>query len=102
MVSGSITSWQRWGKMKTVTDFVFLGSKITTDGDYSCEIKRYLLFGRKAMTNLDKYIKKQRYHFGNKGPSSQIMVFLVVMNGCEICTIKKDLVVKSYPTHMTS
>ena len=70
MVSSPITSWQIDGEtMKTVTDFIFLGSKITADGDCSHEIKRYLLLGRKAMTNLD--IKKQRHYFANKGPSSQ-------------------------------
>ena len=61
----------RWGKMETVRDFIFLGSKITADGDYSHEIKRRLLLGRKVMTNLDSYIKKQRHYFANKGPSSQ-------------------------------
>ena len=56
--------------METVTDFIFLDSKITADGDCSHEIKRCLLLGRKAMTNLRKHIKKQRYYFANKGPSS--------------------------------
>ena len=69
---GPITSWQIEGeKEETVTDFIFLGSKITVDGDCSHEIKRYLFLGRKAMTNLDKSIKKQRHHFANKGPYSQ-------------------------------
>ena len=68
MASGLITSWQTDGKtMETVTDFIFLGSKITADGDYSHEIKRRLLLGRKAMTNLDSILKKQRHHFANKG-----------------------------------
>ena len=58
-------------KMETVTDFIFLGSKITVDGDCSHEIKRCLSLGRKAMTNLDKCIKKQRHHLADKGPSSQ-------------------------------
>ena len=70
MASGPIISWQINGEeMKTVTDFFFLGSKITADGDCSHEIKRCLLLGRKAMTNLDN-IKKQRHYFANKGPSS--------------------------------
>ena len=72
MASGPITSWQIDGEtMETVRDFIFLGSKITADGDCSHEIKRHLLLGRKAMTNLDGIIKKQRHHFANKGPSSQ-------------------------------
>ena len=57
--------------METVTDFIFLGSKITADGDCSHEIKRHLLLGRKSMTNLNSHIKKQRHYFTNKGPSSQ-------------------------------
>ena len=72
MASGPITSWEIDGEtMETVTDFIFLGSKIIVDGDYSHEIKRCLLLGRKAMTNLDSVIKKQRHHFTDKGPSSQ-------------------------------
>ena len=71
MASGPITSWQIDGEtMETVTDFIFLGSKITADGDCSHEIERHLLFGRKAMTNLDS-ITKQRHYFANKGLSSQ-------------------------------
>ena len=58
-------------KMETVTDFIFFGFKITADGDCSHEIKRRLLLGRKAMTNLDSILKKQRHYFANKGPSSQ-------------------------------
>ena len=58
-------------KTETVADFIFSGSKITVDGDCGHEIKKRLLLGRKAMTNLDKLIKKQRYHFANKGPYSQ-------------------------------
>ena len=69
--SGPITSWQIDGEtMETVTDFIFLGSKITADGDCSHEIKRGLLLGRKAMTNLDSILKKQRHYFANKGLSS--------------------------------
>ena len=76
MASGPITSWQiERGKVEAGTDFIFLGSKITGDGDCSYEIKRCLLPGRKSVTNLDKYIKKQRLHFANKGPFSQAMVF---------------------------
>ena len=67
-----ITSWQlEGGKVDAVTDFIFLGSKITTDGDCSREIIKCLLLGRKAMTNLDSVLKKQRHHFANKGPYSQ-------------------------------
>ena len=66
MASGTITSWQTDGKtMATVTDFIFLGSKIIADGDCSHEIKRRLLLGRKAMTNLDSIIKKQRHYFAD-------------------------------------
>ena len=72
MASGPITSWQIEGeKVETVTDFLFLGSKITVDGDCSHEIRRQLLLGRKAMTNLDSVLKKQRHHFADKGPHSQ-------------------------------
>ena len=67
--------------METMTDFILGGSKITADGDCSYEIKRCLLLGRKAMTNLD-HIKKQRHYFASKGPSSQAIVFSV-MYGCE-------------------
>ena len=72
MASGPITSWQIAGEtVETVTDFIFRGSKIIADGDCSHEIKRPLLLGRKAMTNLDSILKKQRHYFDNKGPSSQ-------------------------------
>ena len=71
MASGPITSWQIEGeKVETVTDFLFLGFKIAVDGDRSHEIRRQLLLGRKAMTNLDS-VKKQRHHFADKGPYSQ-------------------------------
>ena len=71
MTSGPITSWEIEGEtVETVADFIFLGSKITADGDCSHEIKRRLLLGRKAMTNLDS-ILKSRHDFANKGPSSQ-------------------------------
>ena len=72
MASGPITSWQIDGEtMEAVTDFIFLGSKVTADGDCSHEIKRRLLLGRKAVTNLGSIIKKQRHYFPDKGPSSQ-------------------------------
>ena len=72
MASDPIASWQiNEETMETVTDFIFLGSKITADGDCSYEIKRCLLLGRKAMTNLDRILKNQRHYFANKGPSSQ-------------------------------
>ena len=71
MTSSPITSWALDGEtMETVTDFIFLGSKITADSDCSHEIKRHLLLGRKAMTNLDSILKR-RHYFANKGPSSQ-------------------------------
>ena len=69
MASGPITSWEIDGE--TVTDFILGVSKITADGDCSHEIKSHLLLGRKVMTNLDSILKKQRYYFANKGPSSQ-------------------------------
>ena len=69
MTSGPMASWQIYGE--TVTDFIFLGSKITADGDCNHEIKRHLLLGRKVMTNLDSMLKKQRHYFANKGPYSQ-------------------------------
>ena len=76
MASHLITSWQIDGEtMETVTDFIFLGSKISADGDCSHEIKRCLLRGRKTMTNLNSIIEKQRHYFANKGPSSQIYGF---------------------------
>ena len=71
MASGPITSWQIDGEsVETVTDFIFVGSKITADGDCSYEIKICLFLGRKVMTNLDSFIKKQRHYFANKGPPS--------------------------------
>ena len=75
--------------METVTDFLFLGSKITADGDCSHEIKRWLLLGRKALTSLDSIIKKQRHYFADKIHLVKAMVFPVVMYGCESWTIKK-------------
>ena len=71
MASGPITSWDIDGEtVETVSGFIFLGSKITADGDCNYEIKRHLLLGRKVMTNLDSILKKQRHYFVNKGPSS--------------------------------
>ena len=72
MASSPITSWQiDRGKMQTVIDFIFLDSKITADSDFSHEIKRSLLRGRKAMTDLNSILKRQRHHFSNKGPYSR-------------------------------
>ena len=72
MASSPITSWQIGGEtVETVADFIFLGSRITADGDCSCEIKRRLLFERKVMPDLDRILKKQRHYFANKGLSSQ-------------------------------
>ena len=91
MASGPITSRQIDGEtMETVTVFIFLGSKITTDGDCSHEIKRCVFLGRKVMTQLRQHIKKQRHYFASKGPSSQSYDFFpVVMYECESWTIKK-------------
>ena len=75
--------------MKTVTDFIFLGCKITADGDHSHEIKRYLLFGRKAMTNIDSILKSRDITLTTKVHLLKAMVFPVVMYGCESWTIKK-------------
>ena len=86
----SITSWQIVGKtMETVRDFIFLGSKITGDGDYSHEIKRHLLLGRKAITNLDSILKSRDITLPTKVCIFKAMVFPIVMNGCESWTIKK-------------
>ena len=79
MASCPITSWYVDGE--TVTDFIYLGSKITADGDCSHEVKRHLFLGRKAMTNLDSVIKKQRCYFANKVCLVEGMVFSVVMYG---------------------
>ena len=90
MASGPITSWQIDGEtMKTVTDFIFLGSKITADGDCSCEVKRCLLLGRKAMTNLDSIFKSRDITLPTKVHLGKVMFFPVVMYGCENWTIKK-------------
>ena len=90
VASDPITSWQIDGEtMETVTDFIFLGSKITEDGDCSHEIKRLLLLGRKAMTNLDSILKSRDITFPTKICLVKAMVFPVVMYGCESWTIKK-------------
>ena len=88
--SGPITSWQIDGKtMETGTDFIFLGSKITTDGDCSHEIKRSLLLGSKAMTNLDSILKSRDITLPTEVHLVKAMVFPVVIYGCENWTIKK-------------
>ena len=90
MASISITSWQIEGEtMEAVTDFIFLGSKITADGDYSHEIKRHLLLGRKVMTNLGSILKSRDITLPTKVHLVKAMVFPVVMHGCESWTIKK-------------
>ena len=90
MASGPITSWQINGEtVETVTDFIFLGSKITADGDCSHEIKRCLLLGRKAMTNLDSILKSRDITLPTKVCLVKAMVFPVVVYGCECCPIKK-------------
>ena len=82
--------WQIDGEtMETVTDFIFLGSKITADGDCSCEIKRHLLLGRKVMTNLDSIFKSREITLPTKVRLVKVMVFPVVIYGCESWTIKK-------------
>ena len=90
MASGPITSWQIDGeRVETVADFIFLGSKITTDDDCSHEINRHLLLGRKAMTNLDNILKSRDITLPTKVQLVKAMVFPVVMYGCETWTIKK-------------
>ena len=90
MASGPITSWQiDWETVETVADFIFLGSKITADGDCSHEIKRCLLLGRKVMTNLDSILKSGDITLLTKVHLVKAMVFPVVMYGCESWTIKK-------------
>ena len=87
MASSPITSWQIDGE--TVTDFIFMGSKITADGDFSHEIKRHLLLGRKVITNLDSIFKSRDITLPTKVHLVKAMVFPVVMYGCENWTIKK-------------
>ena len=90
MASGPITSWETDGEtVETVSDFILLGSKVTADGDCSHEIKRLLLLGRKAMTNLDSILKRRDITLPTKVCLVKAMVFPVVMHGCESWTIKK-------------
>ena len=90
MASGPITLWQIDGEtMETVTEFIFLGSKITVDSNCSHEIKKHLLLGRKAMTNLDSILKSRDITLPTKVRLVKAMVFQVVMYGCESWTIKK-------------
>ena len=90
MASDPITSWQIDGEtMETVTGFIFLGSKITADGDCSHEIKRCLLLGRKVMTNLESILKSTCVTLPTKAHRIKAMVFPVVMYGCESCIINK-------------
>ena len=90
MASGPVTSRQIDGKtVETVSDFIFLGSKITADGDCSHKIKRCLLFGRKVMTNLDSILKSRDITLSTKVCLVKAMVFPVVMYGCESWTVKK-------------
>ena len=91
MASGPITSWEIDGEtVETMSDFIFLGSKITADGDCSHEIKRRLLLGRKVMTNLDSILKGRDITLSTKVHLVKAMVFPVVMYGCESLTAKKD------------
>ena len=90
MVSGPITSWEIGGeRLETVSDFIFLGSRITADGDCSHEIKRRLLLGRKLMTNLDSIFKSRDITLPTKTHLVKAVVFPVVMYGCESWTVKK-------------
>ena len=90
MASGPIASWEIDGEIvETGSDFIFLGSKITADGDYSHEIKRHLLLGRKVMSNLDSIFKSRDITLPTKVRLVKAMVFPVVMYGCESWTVKK-------------
>ena len=90
MASSPITSWQIDGEtMETVTDFIFLGSKITANGDSSCEIKRHFLLGIEVMTNLDSILKSRDITLPTKVHLVKAVVFPVVMYGCEFWTVKK-------------
>ena len=90
MASGPITSWQTdWETVETVRDFIFFGSKITADGDCSHEIKRCLILGRKAMTNLENILKSRDFTLPTKVHLVKTMVFPVVMYGCESWTVRK-------------
>ena len=100
MASSPITSWQINGEtVETVSDFIFLGSKITADGDFSHEIKRCLLLGRKVMTKLDNIFKRRKITLPTKVHLVKAMVFPVVMYGCESWTVKlsaKELMLLNY------
>ena len=90
MASGPITSWEIDGEtVETVSDFIFMGSKITADGDCSREIKRHLLLGRKVMANLDSILKSRDITLPTKVHLIKAMIFLVVMYRCETWTVKK-------------
>ena len=90
MASGPITLWQIDGETtETVRNFIFWGSNITADSDFSREMKRCLLLRRKAITNLDSILKKQRHYFAKKGHLVKAMLFLVIMYGCKSWTTKK-------------
>ena len=90
MASGPITSWEIDGEtVETVSDFIFWGSRITADADYSHEIERHLLLGRKVMTNLDSILKSRDITLPTKVHLVKVMVFPVVMYGCESWTVKK-------------
>ena len=90
MASGAITSWEIDAEtVETASDFILGGSKITADGDYSHEIKRCLLLGRKVMTNLDSILKSRDITLPKKAHQVNVMVFPVVMYGCESWTVKK-------------
>ena len=90
MASGPITSWQIDGQtVETVSDFIFLGSKIAADGDCSHKIKRCLFLGRKVMTNLDSILKSRDITLSTKVCLVKLMIFLVLMYGCESWTIRK-------------
>ena len=90
MAPGPITSWQIDGEtVETVADFIFLGSRITADGDCSHEIKRHLLLGRKVMTNLDSILKSRDFALPTKVCLVEAMLFPVVMYGCESWTVNK-------------
>ena len=90
MASGPITSWQIDGEtMESVADFIFLGSKITADGDCSHEIKRRLLLGRKVMTNLDSILKSRHITLPTKVHLVKAVIFSIILYGCESWTIKK-------------
>ena len=102
MASSPITSRQiDWEIMETVTDFIFLGSKITADGDCSHEVKRHLLLGRKAMTNLDSVLKSRDITLPTKVHLVKSMAFPVVVYGCESWNIKKAAAAKSLQSCLT-